>query len=316
MSQGYYQLGGFRPQIQWFRSTYDDKSLAQAIAGPSSPLRVTQNPNDPVEVVLGIKRHGSSHLLLTVEQTQSFARAMALPLPNPRVTLAPREFESLSPITFSNVEAFTKKLSVLKPKAKKPGDSSQANRGYNDGRDNLYRGGFEHGRVLYRILGDMIDANTYGVEDTYWAENLRIRSLVFNTKGVDDRPAAERLKNPSILDIGICDATLPTLIPDYSSARHIIHSGNILLGRKGPKKPFIYGNSEIVTAAMMPHRIQENFKEFQKATEKPMVLLVNREEETVNFLRNMGVDVSAWQRYGLRDLLIPKNSQVSLTIYK
>ena len=36
-----------------------------------------------------------------------------------------------------------------------------------------------------------------------------------------------------------------------------------------------------------------------------MILLVHKEEETMNFLHNMGVDVSRW-RFGLRDLLMPE----------
>lgn len=51
-------------------------------------------------------------------------------------------------------------------------------------------------------------------------------------------------------------------------------------------------------AAMLPSRIQNLFQ----GRKSPMILLVNKEEETMNFLRNMGVDVSQW-RYGLRALL-------------
>ena len=40
-----------------------------------------------------------------------------------------------------------------------------------------------------------------------------------------------------------------------------------------------------------------------------MILLVYHEEETINYLRNMGVDVSAW-RSGLRTLLFPDLLQV------
>jgi len=63
MVLSYYQLGGFRPQIQWFR--HDEKKLAQAIAGDGSPLRVGKAP---VELIYGIKRCGTSHLLLTESQ--------------------------------------------------------------------------------------------------------------------------------------------------------------------------------------------------------------------------------------------------------
>ena len=42
-----------------------------------------------------------------------------------------------------------------------------------------------------------------------------------------------------------------------------------------------------------------------------MILLVHKEEETMNFLHNMGVDVSRW-RFGLRDILMPEVRGTSL----
>ena len=42
-----------------------------------------------------------------------------------------------------------------------------------------------------------------------------------------------------------------------------------------------------------------------------MILLVYHEEETINYIRNMGVDVSAW-RSGLRTLLFSDHLQVRL----
>lgn len=46
-----------------------------------------------------------------------------------------------------------------------------------------------------------------------------------------------------------------------------------------------------------------------------MILLVYHEEETKNYIRNMGVDVSAW-RSGLRTLLFSDHLQVRLSIGK
>ena len=43
-----------------------------------------------------------------------------------------------------------------------------------------------------------------------------------------------------------------------------------------------------------------------------MILLVYHEEETMNYIRNMGVDISAW-RSGLRSLLVPDRLQVKLS---
>ena len=46
-----------------------------------------------------------------------------------------------------------------------------------------------------------------------------------------------------------------------------------------------------------------------------MILLVYHEEETINYIRNMGVDVSAW-RSGLRTLLFSDHLQVRAFFFK
>ena len=59
----------------------------------------------------------------------------------------------------------------------------------------------------------------------------------------------------------------------------------------------------------LPLRIREVFKDHLNPTEAPMILLVYHEEETMNYIRNVGVDISAW-RSGLRSLLFPERLQV------
>ncbi|KAF8151745.1 hypothetical protein B0H34DRAFT_665187 [Crassisporium funariophilum] len=309
MSVSYFQVGGFHPQIQWFKSTYDNRQLAECIAGPASLLRSQTNPDEPVELVLGIKRSGSSHLLLTADKAYQLSRALRLP--DPRSPFRANEFESLSPIHFASAEALSKKLSELKPKAGARGDTSQANRGYDEFQDDLYRAAFEHGRVIYRVLNETIDAQTYGLDDTSWSQNLRISAMVFNTKGLDDRRTEERIKNPLVLDVGFCDAESPTLEPDARKTSHIINAANSLLGRKQRKLPFVHGNTETVPGSEMPTRIQALFKNHVHPTDQPMILLVYKEVETMNYLRNMGVDISSW-RFGLGDLLVMDRSTVSL----
>lgn len=175
--------------------------------------------------------------------------------------------------------------------------------------------------MIYRVLNNAIESRTYGLEDISWAESVRVSAFVFNTKGVDDRPRADRTRYPAVLDVGFCDAQLPSLAPDYTSAKHFIYTKNALLGRKEPRKvfqsstsyapfltqrkPFSYGDSEHVSHEDMPRRIQSFFKEYHRERDAPMILLVHKEEETMNFLHNMGVDVSRW-RFGLRDLLMPE----------
>ena len=96
--------------------------------------------------MLGIKKHGSSHLLIPKEASEQIARSLGERHPQtPPLSVA--DFESLSPIYFYNVEDLGKKISSLKPRgAKNRGDTSQANRGYDKARDDFYRGAFEHGR--------------------------------------------------------------------------------------------------------------------------------------------------------------------------
>lgn len=89
--------------------------------------------------------------------------------------------------------------------------------------------------MLYRVLNNSIDAAKYSIDDISWVRNLRVRSFVFNTKGIDDRISADKLRNPIVLDIGFCDATVPSLHPNIPTATHIVDAANALLGGKGKK---------------------------------------------------------------------------------
>ena len=95
-------------------------------------------------------------------------------------------------------------------------------------------------RLLYRILNNSVDARKYGVDDVSWSNNLRVRSFVFNTKGIDDRNSLEKIRNPIVLDVGVCDAITPSLLP--STPVHLVDARNGLLGGKGKKKvgPFSF----------------------------------------------------------------------------
>jgi len=101
---------------------------------------------------LGIKPHGTSHLLIAKEKAEKIAQSLREKYPQ-GPPLSARDFESLSPISFYDTEDLGKKISSLKPRGAKgrPGDTSQANRGYDKARDDFYRGAFEHGRYVYFI---------------------------------------------------------------------------------------------------------------------------------------------------------------------
>ncbi|PPQ67779.1 hypothetical protein CVT25_009083, partial [Psilocybe cyanescens] len=299
------------------KSTYDDKDLASVLAGPASPLRPQANPQGPVEIILGIKKHGSSHLLVTVDQAEELTRQGGIILSSRRYHIS-QDFESLSPIYFNNVEALTKKLSHLKPKATKNSkgqDTSQANRIYDPNNIDTSRAAFEHGRVL----NSAVNAAKYGVDNLSWAQHLRICSFVFNVRGIDDRKLEERLRNPLVLDVGFCEASIPSLDPIYSTARHIIDQRNVLMGgnRKVNNlvltlfgeavltvimKPFAHGQSQKMHISSMRESLQEYFNDYRVRSGRPMILLVYNQELTLNYLRKMDVDTSAWS-YDLKALL-------------
>ena len=80
-------------------------------------------------------------------------------------------------------------------------------------------------------------------------------------------------------------------------------------------KAFRHGRSDRIAANAVPARIREIFNNRSNSLEAPMLLLVYHEEETLNYIRNVGVDVSTW-RSGLRSLLIPDRIEVSLSFCK
>jgi len=61
----------------------------------------------------------------------------------------------------------------------------------------------------------------------------------------------------------------------------------------------------------LSRRVKELFKDHEGTkSENPIILLISKEEETLNLLRNSGVEVSGW-RSGIRDLIISDDIPVS-----
>ncbi|KAF8881628.1 hypothetical protein BD779DRAFT_1545823 [Infundibulicybe gibba] len=173
-STTYYQIGGFQPSVQWY-----------SFKTPT----------------FGIKRTGTSHLLLTKNQTLDFIHAHQLspPLRGKR-PIPLSDFESVSPIHFRKVEDLVKKLSTLKPKSQKsrsPTDNSQANKYFVSGEEGIPRALFEHCRIFYDIVqGRISSLEKFGLQNPDWLPSLRIFSFTFNTFVNDTRPIADRLRNP------------------------------------------------------------------------------------------------------------------------
>ncbi|KAF9467664.1 hypothetical protein BDZ94DRAFT_1248699 [Collybia nuda] len=299
MPQNYYQLGGFRSPIKWF--LYNDKGLAECIAGTGSPLK--SSTDDPVELALGIKPSGTSHLLLTVDQTHHVADNLFLERPQ-ALPLSSMDFESVSPIYFHGPHQLAKKLGTLKPKAqgsrdRPPTDNSQVNKHYVSREDGAARGSFEHGRLLYCILQDSLDLHAYALNDKSWVESLQICSFVFNTVLVDQRHSSERVTNPRVLDVGIAEADIPGIFP--RSPIHIRGSWNAYLSR-GKQGNFRYGTTEELDRDSANLRVKQYFADKIGSNTHPTILLVHDRQTTLNFLKNCGVDTNNWE-LGIKGLL-------------
>lgn len=295
MVQGYYQLGGFHPQIEWFR--HDEKGLAQMLAGDGSPLRIDKAP---VQLVLGIKRSGTSHLLLTESQTWKVVRSMRQRAPTVPPTPS-TSFESLSPIEFWDYQELAKKLGTLKPKSHKgrqPVDNSQINKQYDSGgEEGIHRAAFEHGRLLYHVMHGAMDFRNYGLNDASWTKSIRVCSFVFNSYSIDERASEQRLANPMIIDIGLATGDVPDLDQMERTVHLALHRNRHL---QGTRSAFKHGATEILDDSSIGSRLQAFFK--YDIHGHPIILLVHGEEISRNIFRNLGLDISAWQS-GLKHLL-------------
>ncbi|KAF8063358.1 hypothetical protein FPV67DRAFT_239018 [Lyophyllum atratum] len=305
MIREYYQIGGFRPHVDWPEYRYDDKKLAQIIAGDASPLRTRgRGPQEPIELVLGIKRTGTSHLLLSGQQIQDIVRAFHEPYPRAPPALS-TDFESLSPIYFRNPSEFADKFGTLKIKTVKnrvSTDNSQSNKQFVSGDDGVQRGGFEHGRLLYQILHNPINPEMYSLDDTSWTRSFRVYSFVFTPRSDDIRVSAERRMNPTALDCGISEATIPELQLKAGSSIHLYSTNNRFMNAGSKKLIFQHGTTEELDSMVMSARLKGFFEEQTVSNLGPMILLVHDEEMSTNMLRKCGVDVSSWDS-GLKGLL-------------
>ncbi|KAF5375926.1 hypothetical protein D9615_008258 [Tricholomella constricta] len=302
MMQEYYQIGGFHPHIDWPECrSYDDKKLAQLIAGHASPLRSREV--DSIELVLGIKRTGTTHLLLTGRQLHELVRAHRRPYPR-RPPAESTDFESLSPIYFRNADEFADMLGVLKIKSVKKRaatDNSQANKQFVSGDDGIQRGGFEHGRLFYGILHNRIELGKYSLNDASWTRSVRVFSFVFTPRSHDTRPSEDRRKHPVALDCAISEATVPELLLRGGSSFHLYFTNNRFMNASSKRVGFKHGTTEELDGMVISARLKDFFSERMTSTE-PIILLVHDEELSKNMLTNCGIDISSWET-GIRGLL-------------
>ncbi|KAJ6590019.1 hypothetical protein DFH09DRAFT_220747 [Mycena vulgaris] len=250
----FYQLGGFDAAIY----SYPKCPLGQKVY---DTLQRHQNRGDgSLELVLGIKRSGTSHLLLTKDEKDFLKQYVVGTLErvdrenferrrfssrdawgNARNDLNrtllqwkdkpcfPNNFESLSPILFRDLPELEAKLEALKPKPGKTSarDTSSMNKAYLDGgQHGAERGRFENSRVFYRVLQNQMNKHKFALGDTSWTSTVRVFSFCSNLWLGDQRSPQERKNLPRVLDVAWCELPTPTLDGEMKMSQHIVVKNN------------------------------------------------------------------------------------------
>ncbi|KAF7362374.1 hypothetical protein MVEN_00584200 [Mycena venus] len=310
----YYQLGGFNAAIY----SYGRDTLASRVYWQ---LRDFQRSGDEgLELILGIKPTGTSHILLTRNEKNCLRNVGVRDSPSPA-----SDFESLSPIIFRDVRELEDKLSALQPKPKATCDNSHLNKAYPSA-SGPKRGQFENTRVFYRVLQNQINRSKFDLVDTSWKASVRVVSFCYNLWILDTRSPQDRRLSPKILDLAWCEAFTPTLETNKMKiARHVVHSKNQHLNnpdmrRQPTNQPTtpsgepaktdsdtdtraryeFDGETEICEPQVMEEMVQEFFSKFSKS--EPVVLLVHNKQTAMDIFKSLGVDVSQWES-SLRGLL-------------
>ncbi|KAF9563700.1 hypothetical protein CPC08DRAFT_748819 [Agrocybe pediades] len=301
----FYQLGGYHGHIKLpGKPNYDDyKELARVVfESRSSHI----HKSNRVELALGIKPSGSSHLLLNEDQVGALMKDRQIY--TPRDWYKARIFDSISPIYFGTLDELSSKLNSLKAIGSK-GDTSQANKAYREGHDTplvFYRGVYENGRVIYNVLQKNLDPYLYGLPSTAWTQQLRVVAFVQNSNVYASR--AQKVERPVVLDIGLCEASIPSLDPRLATCRHIVNSKTKLLagGPGRPRTEFHYAESEDLSEEEIRAQIHQFFSGHQTSTRQPILIIVFDREITLAYLRTLGINTDDW-RDGARDLLIAED---------
>ncbi|KAJ7900411.1 hypothetical protein B0H13DRAFT_2275356 [Mycena leptocephala] len=331
----YYQLGGFNASVY----SHPQYPLAEKVY---EALRQQQHPYDGgmnLELVLGIKPSGTSHVLLIKDERDAIRRESSKVENSARVefhrtefknddeqqtawdalqrtflrwkeiSFTPADFESVSPIAFLNIQELSLKAESLKPARQAAQDTSPANKAYADEKSHaVNRGQFENCRVLYRVLQNNIHRTKCDLGDTAWSSSIRVFSFCYNTWSADNRSMANRRNHPKILDIGWCEAQTPTLGGENQMPKHIAIKENQHLRNPGKNDRYEYGETEICSVQVAAQRIQAVFGRYTSASSHPALILVHDVETAIIVFQNFGVDVSQWD-YQLKNLLrVPGSS--------
>ncbi|KAJ7099471.1 hypothetical protein B0H15DRAFT_820388 [Mycena belliarum] len=306
----FHQLGGFGAGIYCYGTAKN--GLSQQVFDPLQTFQA--RPDGSLELVLGIKRSGTSHLLLTREENDLLKKCIPR---NRGMQWRDRpyfsdDFESLSPIVFTDFRELKKKLDELTPKSgtgKQGTDTSSLNKAYSSaGQIDVVRSQFENSRVLYRTLQNDINPRKFALDSTSWTSSIRVFSFCCNVWSVDSRPLEERKRAPRMLDVGLCEAPTPTLAGEMITSSHIVLANNSNL-QNAKKLDYEYddphGPTETLDAPALAGRVRDFFSRYTETTANPIVLLVHHRETAMNVLKSFGVDISRWE-FELKKLLRPE----------
>ncbi|KAJ7018257.1 hypothetical protein C8F04DRAFT_1328459 [Mycena alexandri] len=227
----------------------------------------------------------------------------------PRGRVALGEFESLSPIFLPDMDALSTKLDSLTPAKVSTHDNSRANRAYQDTHVAyvVQRGQFENSRVVYLVLQNQISRNLRELGDTSWRTSLRVFSFCCNIWANDLRSPWDRKTVPKVLDIGWCEAGVPSLEPEEKTQRHLVLKENRQLSNSGKIDPYEYGETELCSLQSATQRLQSVFAKFAQPLPYPTILLVHDVQATISVLQHFGLDMALW-KFDLKSLLRPGES--------
>jgi hypothetical protein len=91
--------------------------------------------------------------------------------------------------------------------------------------------------VFYRIVKNNLDVEKYSVKDASWTHSFRICSLTFNTWFIDQRNRQEKQQNPTLMDIGFTEVSIPDLCAKPGSSIHFLLHENKYLGQHSVNLP-------------------------------------------------------------------------------
>ncbi|KAF7289266.1 hypothetical protein MIND_01388200 [Mycena indigotica] len=305
----YYQVGGYKANIH--PTSYSQKRTLLDIVYDR-----LQRDDGGVELFLGIKLSGTSHLLVSEEDA---ARLRGETRCNS--SLLSSDFESISPLVFRDKPSLEKKFDTLSQPAnknkKKKGidrDLSRANKVFvSSSQEGLSRGQFENARrvpfhqrclstnhpdrVLYRLATDPGAAPKYDLDLTGFPLNNEGRTLdipiycfAYNIWNSDSRSLENRTREPRFLDVAWGEAPALDQRETADTMKTLSHirekSSANLQQRNLPMKAFewadVNGPTELLNLDDIRTKIGNFFEPLSRPSASPAILLVHNKSTALN----------------------------------